>query len=532
MTKTKLIEENKALKEQVTHLKHQLEIHRKALFGPKAEPFREEVADNQLSIFERTKQELSEKQNKEEEVEAQQTISYQRKKTNSKKKGRQVLPANIERVDIILNPDCDVTGWEKIGEEITEELDYMPPKFRVNRYIRPIYANPKAKTSEEVSPAIVTAYLPSRPIDKGIASAQLLAHLIVSKFVDHLPYDRQTKMFHRIDISISSSTINGWMARTFSLIEVLYNKFCEHHFKRHDYIQVDETTIRVLKFKNKKTGKQKKGKAHTGYFWVYYAPKSKNVVFRYDAGRGRQYPVEHLKDFSGKLQSDGYSVYTALDQLDRFVMYACLAHIRRKFIDAQNNDADRATKALKMIQQLYAIEDFAREKNYTATQRLELRQQKSKPITDQLNTWLTQQKDQVLPSSPIGKAITYALNRWKYQIRYLEDGQIEIDNNLVENAIRPAALGRKNYLFAGSEQGAKWAAMAYTIIRSAQAHNLNPQTYLADILRRLPDTPITQLDSLFPQNWEEDKTHPLYPPPLEPPTTDEVEDAQKCYSDK
>jgi transposase len=502
-----------ALFAEITRLKHQLEIHQKALFGQKSERFIPQIPTGQLSIFEQVNQQLEEDQKKVDPT-VKQTITYELEVGSPKKKGRQHLPEHLPRVDIVLQPQGDFTGWILVRNEITEELDYSPAIFRVNRYIRPIYAHPDSRTNPEIKHPLVMGDLPSRPINKGIPSAQLLAYILISKFVDHLPYYRQVQMFKRIEMEISTSTIDGWVARTLVLLEVLYNKFCEYHFKEQIYLQVDETTIKVLKMLKIKNGKVKKGKAHIGYFWVYNAPLSNNVVFKYDSGRGGKYPAEHLKDFSGTLQADGYIVYEALDKLPRFDLVGCLSHIRRKFVEAQSNDANRSNTALTFIQQLYALEDFARKKQYTPEQRLELRKEKAQPIMEEFSKWLITQKEgeQVLPSSPIGQAINYALGRWKYMERYLKDGRLEIDNNLVENAIRPVALGRKNYMFAGSPEGAKWAAIVYTLVASAARHGHNPQSYMADVLRRLPDMHISQLHTLFPGNWAEDVNHPLYPP--------------------
>ena len=261
----------------------------------------------------------------------------------------------------------------------------------------------------------------------------------------------------------------------------------------------DETPIRVLK-----TAKQanKKGKAHQGYFWVYYDPGGKQTLFIYDPGRAGKYPSQHLKSFKGHLQTDGYSVYDAFDQKPDIVLVGCMAHIRRKFEHALGNDKERASYALRLIQQLYAIERKARQDQLDPPQRWQLRQQLAQPLMEQLKTWLEQNRDQVLPKSNIGKAINYALNRFKYMQRYLEDGKLEIDNNLVENAIRPVAIGRKNYLFAGSPQGAEWAAIIYSLLASAVNCGHNPNEYLKDVLLRLPDQPLSYLDDLLPGNWK------------------------------
>ncbi|MCP4252513.1 MAG: IS66 family transposase, partial [Candidatus Scalindua sp.] len=408
------------------------------------------------------------------------------------------LPDHLPRIDVVLKPEGDLTGLVKIGEEVTEILDIIPPVFQVIRLIRPKYADPLAKTEEVVQP-IRIAPMPDRVIDRGIPSARLLAYILICKFVDHLPYYRQIQIFKRIGLSIKSNTINGWIAKTCTLIKPLYDAFCKYIFSQ-NYLEADESTVKVLRVK--KNGK--KGKAHTGYYWVYYDPINNQVAFIFDPGRGRKYAANHLKDFKGSLQTDGLSVYDAFDKLDYITLIACMAHIRRKFVEAIANDKKRAEPIVLLIRQLYAIEDYARENKYTHQQRLELRQAKAVPIMEKLKEKLDDLHNdpQVLPGSAIGKAVHYALGRWKYQQRYLHDGKLEIDNNLVENAIRVLALGRKNWLFAGSEQGARWGAMIYTLVGSALRHNLNPLDYISDILRRLPDTKMDQLHTLFPVNWE------------------------------
>ncbi len=493
MTKAKLIVENKSLKVKLAEKEFIIEKLQKLLFGPKSERFtNKETPSNQLSIFETDPcQEVPDQ--------GVETITYQRNKVGQKQRdpNRIPLPEDLPRIEIVIEPQEDISEYVKIGEEVTEILDIVPPVFQVIRIIRPKYAKAEAK-KEDVAKPIIIAPMPQRAIDKGIPSTRLLAYIIMSKFMDHLPYYRQIKMFHRIGVNIKSNTINGWIARTCVLLKPLYEAFCKEHFSK-PYLQADETTIKVLKVK--KSGK--KGKAHTGYYWVYYDPLDNHVVFIFDPGRARKYPAKHLSNFSGTLQTDGLSVYDAFDQLSNVVLCACMAHIRRKFTDALSNDKQRAEYALEKIQTLYAIERLARDENYTEEQRLKLRQEKAVPVMAALKSWLDNQynSNEVLPQSAIGQAIRYALGRWKYQERYLNDGRIEIDNNLVENAIRIVALGRKNYLFAGSEQGAQWGAIIYTLLGSAARHGHNPIIYLTDILRRLPNTKLSQLNQLFPSNW-------------------------------
>jgi len=440
-------------------------------------------------------------------------IEEKLKKVTKKKPKRLPIPEHLPRKDIIIEPAQDVSGWKKIGELVTEELDYIPAKFHVNRYVRPKYARPKSEeTDANISsstentptslPAIVVGSLPERPIPKGIPSAGLLAHILISKFIDHLPYYRQREQFVRIGMEIKAPTINGWVAKTCLFLEVLYDKMCQQVFAQ-SYLMADETKIKVITEAKAARNNRGKGKTHTGYFWVYYDPLSKNVIFKYDPGRGGKYPAVHLQHFSGHLQTDGYKVYDAFDLLQGVTLLGCMAHVRRKFEEAKDNDEKRANAVLEKIQLLYHIEEYARLEKYTPAQRLAFRKEHARPVMKELKQYLTTElaKPDVFPKSPMGKAIKYALNRWKYLERYLDDGRFEIDNNLVENAIRPVALGRKNYLFAGSPQAAGWAAILYSLLGSAHKHGLNPFDYLKDVIQRIPSTPITQIEQFFPQNW-------------------------------
>ena len=511
MTITELTTENEELKGAIERKDFLLEEKdfiiaklQKMLFGPTSEKQKkdEEVAPNQIDLF---TSELPPEQ----VPTVKEVITYTRSKPvkNSPSK-REPLPVDLPRVKIVIEPEENTTGMIKIGEEITEVLDVIPPVFRVLQIIRPKYAHPQAAT-QDIEKPIIVAPMPSRVIDKGIPSARLLAYIIIGKFIQHLPYYRQIQIFQRIGVNIKSNTINGWLQRVCTLLKPLYDAFCKQQFAK-PYLQADETTIKVLPNKKKKKGgktvkssSQTKNKAKTGYFWVYYDTKDKHVVFIFNPGRGRKYPAQDLKNFKGTLQTDGLSVYDAFDNLEGITLISCMAHIRRKFIDALPNDEARAQYVIDLIAQLYKVEETARKNNYTSEQRQQLRQQIAKPIMTTLKDYLQKEYEsaKIRPSSAIGKAIQYALGRWKYQVRYLEDGNIEIDNNLVENSIRPVAIGRKNYLFAGSETGAQWAAIFYTLLGSALRHGHNPLEYLTDVLHRLPNTKINDLKQFFPDVW-------------------------------
>ena len=491
-TKEELVAENQQLSAALSQVQAELAELKRLVFGRKSERFvADEPPAQQLGLFVQHDHEGAGEQTVLQAVQGHSRIKARPKRIK--------LPDDLPVVAIRIEPHPDeIKGWIKIGEEVTEELDYMPGYLRINRYIRPKYARPKKEqTLGTQGNNIFIAPLPGRVIDKGIPSAGLLAYLMVSKFIDHLPYHRTLQIFKRSKVDIPASTVNGWIAKCAELLEPLY-LYHQARMMECDYLMADETRIRVLKSPRRA---DKKSKAHQGYFWVYYDPGGKQALFIYDPGRGGKYPREHLKSFKGCLQTDGYSVYEAFERKDGVALVACMAHIRRKFEQALDNDKERAMHALTAMQSLYALERKAREEGYSPEQRLSLRLQKAQPVMEKLKAWLLENRDKVLPKSKIGKAINYACNRWKYMERYLKDGKLEIDNNLVENAIRPVAIGRKNYLFAGSPEGAKWAAIIYSLLSSAANCGHNPSEYLKDVLLRLPDQPLNYLDELLPANW-------------------------------
>jgi transposase len=492
-SKEEVVAENEQLKSSLSQAQAELAELKRLIFGRKSERFvSEQPAANQLNLFVQHDHEASEEKTVQQAVQAHSRLKAKPKRLK--------LPDNLPVVEVRIDPHPDeIRGWTKIGEVITEELDYVPAILRINRYIRPKYARPKSEQSPDTEGKnIFIAPLPSRVIDKGIPSAGLLAYIMVSKFIDHLPYHRILQIFKRQGVDIPASTVNGWMAKCVELLRVLY-LWHKARIMECDYLMADETRIKVLKTPKKKS---QKPTAHQGYFWVYYDPGGKQVLFIYDPGRAGKYPREHLKSFKGHLQTDGYAVYDAFDQNPDITLVGCMAHIRRKFEHALDNDSERATHVLELMQTLYAIERKAREEDYPVEQRQAIRTEKAIPVMEQLKSYLLDHRDQVLPKSSIGQAINYALNRWKYMERYLEDGKLEIDNNLVENAIRPVAIGRKNYLFAGSPQGADWAAIIYSLLASAAACGHDPSEYLKDVLLRIPDQPLSWLDELLPKNWK------------------------------
>ena len=413
-----------------------------------------------------------------------QEISYTREKQKSNKvhTGRLPIPAHIERIKIEVTPDVDVTGLKCIGEEITEELEYKAGSFYVNQYIRKKYAKADGE-------GIIIGSLPTRPIEKGMAGAGLLASIIIEKYVDHLPLYRQIQRFKRAGMDIPSATISGWMRGVCNLIQPLYDVLKKEVLSQ-DYLQADETPIAVM-------DKNKEGATHQGYHWVYHAPGIKMVLFDYRQGRGRDGPKEILKNFRGHLQADGYNAYEIFDN-ERITLLHCMAHARRKFEQALDEDKVRAEYVLQQMQKVYAIERKAREENYTHDQRHELRKAESVAILQSLHDWFKENLHQVLPKSLIGEGIAYSLGRWGKLSIYTTDGKLEIDNNLVENVIRPVALGRKNYLFAGSHEAAQRSAMLYSFMGTCKLRGVEPLQWLKTTLTKLPDHKANRLIELLP----------------------------------
>ena len=399
---------------------------------------------------------------------------------------RTPLPAHLERREILLEPE-QTEGLRRIGDDVTEELEYEPGKLFVNRYVRPKYVN-------EDNTGILIASMVDRPLPKAIAGAGLLAQIVIDKYVDHLPLHRQQERFKRERVHIAYSTITDWVSNTCKLIEPLYDAL-KKQVLASNYLHADETPIKVL-------DKDKKGETHRGYYWVYHNSLSDLVLFDYQLGRGRDGPQSILKDFKGHLQTDGYAVYDIFEDRKDITLLHCMAHARRKFYEAQGSDALRARHVLEQIQLLYEIERKAKEKNMTETQTQELRQEEALPILESLGRWMKQAYPEVLPRSVIGKALGYSIQRWDALSLYATDGKLNIDNNPVENAIRPVAIGRKNYLFAGSHEAAQRSAMLYSLLGSCKLHQVNPFNWLKNVLSNIATHPINRVQELLPNNWQ------------------------------
>jgi len=503
------IEDHKALESKYASIKFQLEQLKRLVYGQKSERFISDISPEQLSLFEELKK-------IEAALQTTKVEEHERKKKKQPRAGRLQLPSHLKKELIVLEPAEDTTGMKKIGSEETKILVYQPAELSVKVILRPKYVKPSAtpnivdashpeqELQEVKNNKIIIAPLPSRFIDKCIADETLLSAILVAKYVDHLPLYRQQQQFKRLGITIPRSTLCNWITQSAARLEVLYLKLIETVLVA-KYLQVDETRIEVLdqeiedKILNRR---KKKGKTHRGYYWGYLAVKEQLLFFEYDKSRRADQPMKRLADFSGTLQTDAYEVYDKVCTVYSSIHhYYCLNHARRNFDQALSNDKQRAEYALTAFQKLYAIERVARDSNYSETQLLQARQQQAKPILLELFQWMEEQQYKVLPKSPIGKAILYLLNRKEGMLHYLSDTSLHIDTNAIENTIRPIAVGRKNYLFAGSHPAAQRAAMFYSFFACCKMNEVDPSEWLLDVMQRINDYPVNQIQELLPHQW-------------------------------
>lgn len=421
---------------------------------------------------------------------------------HQRKPKRASIPADLPRIDVIHDLSdaekfCphDGTALKNIGSETHEQLDIIPAKIQVLNHVRMKYACPCCEQY------LITAAKPAQPIEKSIASPGLLAFVATQKYVDALPLYRQIESFKRIGIEMDRSTLAGWMVRCGQLLQPLTNLIHEKILEQR-YLHMDETVVQVLNEPNK-TAQSK------SYMWVLRCtlPTAAAVLFRYEPTRSGDVAKELLRDFKGALMVDGYEGYNPVCIHNNITRLGCFAHARRKFIEAQQairatdrkGKVGKADQALAYIQQLYRIEQHIKEK--TAEEKFLERQQQSQPIIDKLKQWLDKSLLQVPPKTALGKALYYLHSQWPRCINYLRAGDYPIDNNAAENAIRPFVIGRKNWLFSASQQGAASSANLYSLIETAKGNGLEPYAYLKKVFTDLPNAKtIEQVEALLPWN--------------------------------
>lgn len=464
-------------------------------YGRKADA----VSDENVSLlpgFEDLFDELFEEETEERE-EKQEAEGLKKAVGITKKKGRVALPTNLPRYrevhDLSAEEKICACGCElhKIGEEVSERLDYVPAQARVIEIVRLKYA---CKGCEE---GVKIPSVPAQAIPKGIPTAGLLAHILTSKYVDHLPLYRQSGMLQRIGVDISRGTMSGWVVKCGELLSPLRDLLKEY-ITSDTYVRADETPVQVLQEPNRKDTTK-------SYMWVYLTGSHKNigVVYEYKETRSREGPEGFLKEFQGYLQTDGYGGYKGIVGRLGNTAVGCWAHARRKYVAVVKMFPQKPGKAAEIvgvIQGLYKIEEEIREQSLHPEGVRKIRQEKAKPILETLKKQLQGLKLMVPPKNPLGQAIGYTLNNWEALTAYLEDGRLDIDNNVAERAIRPFAIGRKNWLFMGNPQGAKAASIIYSLIETAKANGLEPYKYLRHVLETIPSLQADKFTSLLPWN--------------------------------
>ncbi len=403
---------------------------------------------------------------------------------------RAPLPAHLPRTEIRHEPESTVCACgcalKRIGEDVSEKLDYLPGVFSVERHIRGKWACTRCQT-------LTQAPVPAHVIDKGVPTAGLLAQVLVAKYLDHQPLYRQEGIFGRAGLAIPRSTLAQWVGMCGVQLQPLADALRQALLKR-GVLHADETPVAMLA--------PGKGKTHRAYLWTYgtteYDPLQA-VVYDFADSRGGEHARRFLEGWSGTLVCDDYGGYKALFG-DGVTEAGCLAHARRKFHELwANHKSPVAEEALRFFGAIYEIESIARELD--ADERQRLRQLKSKPIADTLHQWLILQRQKATDGTAIAKAIDYSLKRWEALTRFIGDGALPADNNHIENRIRPIALGRSNWLFAGSLRGGQRAAAAMSLIQSAKLNGHDPYAYLRDVLERLPTHPASRIEELLPHRW-------------------------------
>src|SRR6266404_2055548 len=411
------------------------------------------------------------------------------------KRARQPLPAHLPRETHRVLPKQEVCPdcggkLKQLGEDVSEMLEYVPARFKVIRQVRP-------KLACACCDRIVQAEAPSRPIARGVAGPGLLAHVLVSKFGDHLPLYRQSEIYARQGVDLDRSTLADWVCGTSQLFEPLVEAL-RRHVMAAQKLHADDTPVPVLAPGN--------GKTKTGRLWTYVrddrpaggrTPPA--VWFAYTPDRKGEHPQAHLSKFQGTLQADAYAGFEQIYEGGRIQEAACWAHVRRKFYDIQvAHKSLVAQEALRRIGELYVIE--AEIRGHLPDERREVRNERARPLLESLQQWLEETLGKLSRKSDTALAVRYARGRWQALLRYVDDGGIEIDNNAAERALRVVALGRKNYLFAGSDRGGERAAAIYSQIGTAKLNGIDPEAYVRNVLSRIADHPINRIEELLPWN--------------------------------
>jgi transposase len=476
---------------EIAKLRFQLARYRRAEFGRSSEKLEREADQLELAI------EALEADQAERLAAASPVVAAViESAVEAKKPARRPLPEHLPREDMIHAAPCACPSCggalRRIGEEITETLDYVPGRFKVIRHVR-------EKLSCRACDTVVAAPAPDHAIARGRAGAGLLAHIVVSKYDDHLPLYRQAEIFAREGVELETSTLSGWVGATSAALAPLIDVLAVDVMGS-DTLHVDDTPVPVLA--------PGAGKTKTGRLWTYVrderpfaGDRPPAALFFYSADRKGEHPRAHLKGFTGVIHADGYAGFNELFAGNRVTEAGCWAHVRRKFFDVHAAiGSPIAKEALDRIGQLYGVEETI--KGLPPDHRRRERQQRSKPIAEALATWADETVRKLSRKSELAAAFRYMRGRWAALVRCFDDGRLALDNNPAERALRGVAIGRKNWLFAGSDAGGRRAAAMYSLIESAKINGINPQHYLADVLIRIADHPARRIAELLPWNWQ------------------------------
>lgn len=486
---------------EINYLNEQIRILRQTIFGRKSE--KNSTGNSpQLPLFDMP-------ETLPEELPADDVEGVVVPEHSRKKRGRKKLPEDLPRVEVI----HDLTEEEKIcacgcelsriGEDVSEKLDIIPAKIQVIRNIRPQYACKACEGVEDDKPSVKIAPVSPQIIPKGMATAGLLAYVLTAKFVDALPFYRQEKQFRRLGIELSRRTMCGWAMKAAETCAPLIS-LLKNEIRGGPAIHADETTLQVLHEPDRAPTKK-------SYMWIFKGglPDKPALIYEYHQTRSGDVAKLFLDGYQGVVQTDGYKGYDFLDQKSDVIHVGCWAHARRKFMDVKkvssSKRAGSADEALKYIKLLYGLEKVARQKKMTQSELYELRQKHAKPILTKFKTWLNKRSNTVVPKSLLGKAIFYSLGQWHRLENYIKSGHAGIDNNVAENAIRPFVVGRKNWLFSGTPEGAEASAVLYSLIETAKANQLEPYSYLRYLFEKIPTTLPDEFCNLLPQNLSPQK---------------------------
>ena len=475
---------------EIEHLQLLLAKLHRMQFGRKSEKLQRQIEQLELRL-----EELEENRSGKEPTSPE--PAFPPASTTAAKPTRRVLPEHLPRETRQHEPKetvCPQCQGElrKLGEDVAEVLEYVPASFRVTRHVRP-------KLSCTKCDCIVQAEAPSRPIERGMAGPSLLAHVLVSKYCDHQPLYRQSEIYARQGVELERSTMADWVGASSRLLEPLVEAL-HRYVLGAGKLHADDTPVPVLA--------PGQGKTKTGRLWTYVRDDrpagdtaAPAVWFAYSPDRKGEHAAQHLKKFHGTLQADAYAGFNQLYEDGRIQQACCWAHVRRHFYDLeQAHSSPVAREALARIGALYGVEEPIRGR--PPDERRAVRQEQAQPLVESMRQWFETTLSKLSRKSETTVAIRYALSRWDALTRYIEDGHIEIDNNAAERSLRGVALGRKNYLFAGSDAGGERAAAIYSLIGSAKLNGLDPEAYLHQVLTRIADHPINRIEELLPWNLD------------------------------